>query len=178
MPREAYAPGLMLGDASLVCPHCQAELVPGGVPDVALWCCARCGGAWTDTKGSWLVARALLSAEARAAATLTRQRAKQRDAYRANARGASTRRCPSCGSALERGHAAGRGVEVDLCRAHGTWFDAGEIERIVSASEADRSGVDTSAATDDPRDFQRLSDKIVVALFSGFARRYDDDWGF
>jgi Zn-finger nucleic acid-binding protein len=37
-------------------------------------------------------------------------------------------RCPACGSTMERATFAARsGVAVDVCFAHGIWFDAGEL---------------------------------------------------
>jgi Zn-finger nucleic acid-binding protein len=31
-----------------------------------------------------------------------------------------------------------KGVDIDVCRRHGTWFDAGELEKVAKHYEVDR----------------------------------------
>jgi Zn-finger nucleic acid-binding protein len=45
--------------------------------------------------------------------------------------------CPDCGSMMNRNNFARRsGVIVDVCKAHGTWFDAEELGRIIAFARA------------------------------------------
>jgi Zn-finger nucleic acid-binding protein len=40
--------------------------------------------------------------------------------------------CPTCGTSMNRKlFASGSGVVVDVCRSHGTFFDAGELPAII-----------------------------------------------
>lgn len=47
--------------------------------------------------------------------------------------------CPECGQAMERSVAGQTGVEIDVCREHGTWFDRDELGRIARAHATARA---------------------------------------
>jgi Zn-finger nucleic acid-binding protein len=38
--------------------------------------------------------------------------------------------CPICSSTMTRRRVTDRSVEIDVCRAHGVWFDKGELNRV------------------------------------------------
>lgn len=41
-------------------------------------------------------------------------------------------KCPDCGKMMNRKNfAAGSGIIVDVCKSHGTWFDANELPRVI-----------------------------------------------
>jgi Zn-finger nucleic acid-binding protein len=45
--------------------------------------------------------------------------------------------CPACGALMNRSNfGANSGVIVDVCAKHGTWFDAGELPRVLSFIES------------------------------------------
>jgi hypothetical protein len=44
--------------------------------------------------------------------------------------------CPRCAHPMKREPLARAGVTVDLCRAHGMWFDAGELRAFLRALRA------------------------------------------
>lgn len=45
--------------------------------------------------------------------------------------------CPGCGQIMSRRNFGGQsGVIVDICREHGTWFDRGELPRVLAFVEA------------------------------------------
>jgi len=96
------------------CPRCREALI---VTDVQH--CARCRGAW--------IANAVV--EGRIAETQGRKRAhvtwerETRDSLP----------CASCGHAMETMLLFQ--VPVDRCGDHGVWFDAGELDRVVAASQ-------------------------------------------
>lgn len=55
------------------------------------------------------------------------------------------RPCPACAALMHRRNFGGRsGVVVDVCALHGTWFDAGELPRVLAFVES--GGLAASAA--------------------------------
>jgi Zn-finger nucleic acid-binding protein len=96
--------------------------------------CGACGGIWADIATSQLIAAvldpALVDLADRAASHAARV-----------SRGAplpegGTRRCPSCAAALVRVNSAS--TNLDVCGAHGTWFDRGELQRVSRVLDGDR----------------------------------------
>lgn len=108
----------------LKCPECAVvfDQFRGGTG--TLCDCAQCGGQFVE--------HALLKEllERREAIGLAPQRT-HRPA--ADARPVRYRPCPSCGSIMNRRN-FGRisGVIVDVCHAHGIWFDIGELPRVMA----------------------------------------------
>lgn len=107
------------------CPRCSAKLFEGRASHVTLLGCGACGGVWLSNEQSKTLVerldRAVLDLSDRAAAVA---RGKSLD-------GSSTAYCP-----YDRLPLAGvtvRGVTLDVCEAHGTWFDAGEVRRVAQA---------------------------------------------
>jgi Zn-finger nucleic acid-binding protein len=56
--------------------------------------------------------------------------------------------CPRCSERMMR-QAAGGGIVVDVCKKHGTWFDAGEL-RAALAAKPPASLADASSSDRDP----------------------------
>jgi Zn-finger nucleic acid-binding protein len=124
--------------ARLPCPRCADFLSEMRSGESALQTCRSCNGVWLD------------------AATVARLRsARVEDIDRAAARigarsltGASPDRsaaiaCPVCKSHLRREPIPGASEAIDVCDAHGTWFDgadASELQRFVAALESIRAG--------------------------------------
>jgi Zn-finger nucleic acid-binding protein len=106
----------------LRCPHCRARLVTVRAGDVDLSGCGRCGGIWVDNDS----ARTLISSPQRVVVELANRAS-------ANARGGvpknATPACPVCTACLETANA--RGIEIDICPEHGTWFDTFELQAFV-----------------------------------------------
>ena len=48
--------------------------------------------------------------------------------------------CPECGSALTRAEIPETIYEIDVCAAHGTWFDRGELPAFVDSWSQRRAG--------------------------------------
>lgn len=48
--------------------------------------------------------------------------------------------CPRCGREMKREPLARAKVIIDLCAAHGMWFDTGELRAFVGALRAGRPG--------------------------------------
>lgn len=130
------------------CPRCQVvRLFPFALDTVALQTCGRCKGCFLSTS-DW---DALLDAFARAPlpeivigdASAVGDESVDRSPYRRAAPVApkdspppdltETVRCPTCDEMMDRLEFAGiSGVIVDVCKLHGVWLDAGELERVVT----------------------------------------------
>jgi Zn-finger nucleic acid-binding protein len=98
----------------------------GSIGGLQLHECSKCLGMWLAVAAFEKICR---DAEKRAAIlgspSLGPPRALVADPVR-------YRRCPVCQEFMNRTNFAGRsGVVLDTCRAHGTWFDADELHRIV-----------------------------------------------
>ena len=110
------------------CPACRRplEVAPGG--ESGLHECPRCGGMFVSPEAlAAIVVRAELGGA-------LGEREGEIAAGRARMLGdVRYRMCPLCHSSMNR-VAFGRasGVIVDVCKLHGTWFDAGELTRAVA----------------------------------------------
>jgi Zn-finger nucleic acid-binding protein/ribosomal protein L40E len=125
------------------CPRCDQPLVGQLVADVLLDQCDGCGGMFVDATA---LERILAERrQARADALLGAPPAET------TAPGGPTDRlyirCPVCDTVMNRrGFARGARVVVDVCRAHGTWFDAGELPKVVSFAMS--GGLERAAAAE------------------------------
>ena len=123
------------------CPRCQQPMIPRGEGPVTALICGGCGGLWldplavgrmTDAGGAGRALRALAEDAAR----------------RAPFGGGMARfnvACPVCGKLMQRMEHARSQVVVDLCQAHGTWFDRGEVQRLVDKPRGGDGGPFRSA---------------------------------
>lgn len=69
--------------------------------------------------------------------------------------------CPSCEAPMHRTRVlAGSGVIVDVCAAHGVWFDPGEVDRLRAAL----LGAAQQAVADDLDPLERVA--LVVRAFA------------
>lgn len=105
------------------CPRCDRALAPTRVADVVIDECAGCGGVFLDhiaierviADRQQVRAEALLGALPRASSPTPGP-------------GRMYVKCPTCRAVMNRRQVVmGSGVVVDVCRAHGTFFDAGEL---------------------------------------------------
>lgn len=120
------------------CPACTRAMAgwglaptaarPAGVP---LATCTACGGVWLPTESR-------LALVADASAQADGHDASGRDVHRRTLPSGTLaarvvyRRCPSCGTQMNRKNFGGcSGVLVDECRC-GTFFDAGELEDVLA----------------------------------------------
>lgn len=120
------------------CPSCRTPMLSGTLRDVPLHECGKCYGLWLGTATFEHICR---NAEQQAAALGSAQPVGGPLTL------APVRyvRCPQCNELMHRlNFAHCSGVIVDVCRAHGTWFDANELHRIVHFIRA--GGLDRSRA--------------------------------
>ena len=114
--------------SSLPCPRCRVGMTAVVVGGAGLSECSRCGGVWADT-----------SAFEQICADREHQSAVLGMAVELPAEGAGRAPelvryvpCPRCRKLMNRmNFARCSGVVVDVCKAHGTWFDRDELRRIV-----------------------------------------------
>lgn len=115
--------------AELACPGCQCPFDAFPSDRGVLFDCGQCGGQFVEHA---LLLDMIQHRESRAAAQPT-----------AGARpimGPCAVRyipCPVCGALMNRKHfGRASGVIVDICKEHGTWFDPGELPRVLAFAEA------------------------------------------
>jgi Zn-finger nucleic acid-binding protein len=141
------------GSSAMHCPRCRTALTADLVSQTPVDQCDRCGGLWLDHQ----VFERVLE-ERRREPTLE----VALGSLPAIPVAVDTHRivylpCPECAQLMNRKNFAQRsGVIVDLCPAHGVWFDRGELARIVEfvrsgawerALEADHKAHTTPAVT-------------------------------
>jgi Zn-finger nucleic acid-binding protein len=115
--------------ATTPCPRCGTELGERLSGRATLLACRDCGGVWLAPESARKVvehvqgALALIVLSERVAGS-----------SRALVDRAKAICCPFDAEPLARVEVDG--VDVDVCRVHGTWFDAGEVRRIANAYTA------------------------------------------
>lgn len=111
---------------ALACPRCRCPLATASSSIVTIGQCTDCGGVWLSAAAARTV-DAALDRVAQGAA----ERGAKTAAMPFQDRGGSAEvACPACGETCLRYPVAG--VEVDHCRAHGTWYDAGELKQVAA----------------------------------------------
>jgi Zn-finger nucleic acid-binding protein len=116
-------------DGTLPCPDCHVPMAaldcgPGAVHD-----CGRCGGQFVEVAAL----RDLLDRHTREAAVVRFPRGAARSA----AEPVRYVACPACRALMNRHNFGGAsGVIVDVCAKHGTWFDRGELPRVLAFVES------------------------------------------
>lgn len=112
---------------TLPCPRCREPLFPVRGQVCTLHSCGSCCGIWLDNEHAAKLAgqvdRELLALASRVSL--------------GRASGSPERRagvpCPSCSATMTVTAAPVGGVDVDVCNAHGTWFDKDELTAILAA---------------------------------------------
>ncbi len=112
-------------DSDRRCPGCQVSMLRGDIGGIPLHECGRCYGLWLDAPTFERICR---DSEKQAVVAA----AKPSLGAPVSAGPVRYVRCPQCESLMNRVNFANcSGVIVDVCRAHGTWFDHNELHRIV-----------------------------------------------
>ncbi len=158
-------------DTEAPCPGCRTPLRAVTVGNTPLLECPQCDGLWVDTE---LFDRLCADRDAQAAVL---HRFTQRTA--APERTIRYRPCARCGKIMNRIN-FGRmsGTVVDVCRAHGTFLDPGELHQIVDFIQ--RGGLERAreAQIEDLREerqrleaSQRAAERTALRSGSGTAAR-------
>jgi Zn-finger nucleic acid-binding protein len=149
------------GKTSMPCPRCAVPLFEGKAGDVLMHGCGTCGGVWLDNVASARIANAV-------SPTITAMSDRAALARRAPVDAATPVKCPIDGDTLER--VTVHGIELDVCHAHGTWFDAGEVRRVGEAFQSARIAAvagpthDYDPAAEKARENQRYAEGAMQLL--------------
>ncbi|MDH3588575.1 MAG: zf-TFIIB domain-containing protein [Gammaproteobacteria bacterium] len=146
------------GREPLPCPSCRSDLDALVIDKTLIDGCSNCGGIWLDhTAFEKLLDNrkfAGLSANLNIPGWKTSQKQ-----YQASEKDSLYVRCPVCEHFMHRRNYAKRsGIILDVCAAHGIWFDANELARVCSYRVVDTAqspsmrfptepGVHTSSST-------------------------------
>jgi Zn-finger nucleic acid-binding protein len=119
------------GEAS--CPRCQHGLRKGAAGRVEALACDSCGGVWLDHALALQFNQALtdkcqvdVGESARIVGELVARKAKV-PGFPTSPDGLP---CVVCRQPLRREHIERAGFDLDICDAHGTFFDRGELQTI------------------------------------------------
>jgi Zn-finger nucleic acid-binding protein len=114
------------------CPRCSGGhgLVARLLGDIAVDDCPACGGVFID--GAAIERLLGDRQQVRAETVLGVYRGQPRASDITRPGGKLYIKCPDCKTVMNRRQLArGAGVVVDVCRGHGTWFDAGELPVVI-----------------------------------------------
>lgn len=126
---ELGLPAAQPGHADRGCPRCDTSLRARRVDDVVIDECEACLGVFLDHVA---IKRIVVDrAQSRAEALLGALPRTEVSAIPAAGQKMYLK-CPLCSAVMNRKlFAAGSGVIIDVCRTHGTFFDAGELPIII-----------------------------------------------
>lgn len=119
---------LLAAASGIPCPRCKSQLVTREYAETSVDECDACGGLFlAPAMMERVVAARDLSTGLRLALPRREQKREAAVTYI---------HCPVCGKLMNR-QAFGRisGVVVDVCKAHGVWFDAGELAQVIQFVE-------------------------------------------
>lgn len=111
------------------CPACAGDLAPVQAGGEEALRCPGCGGLWLDP--ATLARLTAQAVEPGAALPEGVPPSRQWAPPRARPEEVRYRRCPTCDDLMNRvNFARVSGVVLDVCRRHGAFLDAGELDRI------------------------------------------------
>jgi len=124
------SPATPLALSALKCPRCKVELSSITIGGESIRECQKCSGLWLEVAAFERIcaSREQQSAVLGVASTIPGHAVN----LSAEPIQVSYIPCPQCGQLMNRMNFAHcSGVIVDVCRGHGTWFDASELREIV-----------------------------------------------
>jgi Zn-finger nucleic acid-binding protein len=175
----------------LACPSCRSPMQYVRVGTTPMHECSSCASAWLETK---IFADLCMNREERGA-TMTLIGARTDEARPANRPRdvVRYRPCPQCSKLMNRSNFGHRsGVLIDVCKGHGTWFERGELARVLAfiedgglerarAEEMEKQQEKKRALEREMREVERLSASAnghsIFRYTHTFTRHTDDGWG-
>ena len=161
--------------ASLKCPRCKVCMSSISLGGEAMRECEHCGGLWLEVAAF----ERICTSREQQSAVLGGAALSPSSQLHANSISEKVRYvpCPQCGQLMNRiNFARCSGVIVDVCRAHGTWFDRDELREIIEFTR--RGGLDLAREKDKRAiEFERQQlehDKLVIERVT-FGGSYSDD---
>jgi Zn-finger nucleic acid-binding protein len=110
------------------CPHCSDVLITLEFDGFEIDRCFRCHGIWLDSGELEF----LLGTETGNEYVKTMKTAVTSE---------KDKKCPICSAKMSKMTTCSQDILFDRCMGHGIWFDAGELEKILSENCADNSGM-------------------------------------
>jgi len=172
---------------ALRCPVCRVDLHDIANRTGVAAACSSCFGIWLDNVCSRSVVTNLLEPAVKYVAQVADAKAAEKQAAPASGAGAyrtpasrppanEPRTCAQCGAAMAPSHVASANVTLDVCAAHGTWFDAGELHTLSQQIEIASLADDADAAAfgremDAYRRADAARDLRAAGVLVGFLRR-------
>ena len=141
--------------AALACPVCGEPMLEAPIAYRA-HACTACGGIWAGYEASERIESAV-DAELVDLADLAESRAPETGGERPE----EGRKCPECGAALARQNKAK--TWLDVCKFHGTWFDAGELQRVSAILQKKRERDAQKKAESEERARKKAEEKAAKA---------------
>jgi len=124
----AMAPRAASPATDAPCPACAKPLASAKIGEVQVGACQACGGLWLDRA----VFEQLGASRERQGAMLGALPAPENPPV-AKLEPVQYRPCPACRQRMNRLNYAKRsGVVLDVCKAHGIWFDQDELRRVLA----------------------------------------------
>lgn len=124
----ALAPRTPATPEGAPCPACAKALAAGRVGDLTVQECLACGGLWLD-RAAFEQLGASRERQGAVLGALPAPAAPPVSALEA----VRYRPCPACAKRMNRVNYARRsGVVLDVCKAHGLWFDRDELRRVLA----------------------------------------------
>jgi len=116
----------------LNCPVCREPMIVVEYHDIELDYCSRCHGTWFDRGEIDLLLRSMQLDEKPSLIDRLIHQPRTPEAE-------TVRKCPACHTRMHAYCFGSAGeLTVDVCpREHGIWFDAGEVQRLISAVKVD-----------------------------------------
>lgn len=167
----AFQPERLVVQArELPCPACSLPMGSRAVAGIGVDECASCHGLWIpEGRLEDLVEQARAVREDEAGAQPAPRAPRVRSGNPAVQR-VEYRRCPECDAQMQRRNfRRSSGIIVDVCRRHGTWLDADELERIAGFVQGRGRDADFVAARRREPDPEARRD-AADAADSAFAR--------
>lgn len=109
------------------CPRCALPLFEGKTSAVVMYGCGGCGGLWLDNQGSQRIVEVVDDEVAELAS-----RAEDNATCPVDTAAAGLL-CPQCDGVMRRVRMSKAKLDLDICDQHGTWFDRGELQRVMNA---------------------------------------------
>lgn len=164
---------LYLESSHAPCPACAATMTRLQTRSGFVAGCVRCGGVWIDHIFGRMVLEARLAEATKAFFRYVAEGATgvRPTDYRTAGR-REERTCPECNRALVAHKFGRRGLMLDLCGEHGTFFDIREIDDVILDAEMQRA----VATVDAERRAEVMAQKRLDVVFALFDTEQDRFW--
>jgi Zn-finger nucleic acid-binding protein len=156
------------------CPRCELPLAGREVSDVVIDECSGCNGLFLDEIA---IKRVIDDRQHVRAGALLAALPRVEHQPMPPSGGRMYIKCPACSTVMNRKlFATGSGVVVDVCRNHGTFFDAGELPSIIEFVQ--KGGLAKAAKVDAARKAEQAKrDAANAARVRAMPESLRADWG-